>query len=93
MRSKKKAENIRDILDNCIELMLKGRSVEDCLKAYPEQARELESLLRISAATMQGASAIQPSSEFKGRVRSRLQSMLSDRAEQKRAKVPVWHRR
>ena len=93
MRSRKKAENIRDILDNCIELLLKGRSVEDCLNAYPKQARELESLLRISAATMQGASAIQPSSEFKGRVHSRLQDMFHTRAEQKRAKIPVWHRR
>ena len=93
MSSREKTGNIQDILDNCIERMLKGKTIEDCLKAYPEQARELEILLQISAATMQSTSAIQPASKFKDRVRSRLQGMLYARAEQKRAKIPIWHRR
>ena len=93
MRSRKKAQNIPDILNDCIERMLKGESIEDCLNAYSEQAGELEPLLQISAATMQSTSAIQPASEFKGRVRSRLQGMLHARLEQKRAKIPIWHRR
>ena len=93
MSSRKKTENISDILDNCLELMLKGESIEGCLKTYPEQARELEPLLEISAAIIQNASAIQPAPGVKDRVRSRLQGMLYARAEQKRAKVTFWRRR
>ncbi|MDY7018507.1 MAG: DUF5667 domain-containing protein [Chloroflexota bacterium] len=87
------AENVQNILNNCIERIFKGETIEDCLKAYPKQAHELEPLLRISSAVMQSSSAIQPTSEFKDRVRSQLQEMLYVKAEQKRAKVPIWHRR
>ena len=93
MRSRKKAENIPNILNNCLERVLKGESIEDCLKTYPERAPELEPLLQISAAIMQHSSAIQPACEFKERVRSRLQGMFYAKAEQKGAKVPIWHRR
>ena len=87
------AKNVQDILNNCVERMLKGESIEDCLKAYPQQAHELEPLLQISAAIMQNSSSIQPASEFKDRVRSRLQNILYAQAEQRRARVSIWHRR
>jgi hypothetical protein len=75
--------------------MFRGESVEDCLKAYPKQASELEPLLKTSFALMQMPSTIQPDSEFKAKVRSQLQGMLYDKLEKagKRAKVPVWRRK
>jgi len=86
-------KKVQDILDNCIERMLKGESIEDCLKTYPEQAHELEPLLRTSAGIRQNSLAIQPASELKQRVRTRLRGMLYAKTERKRAKVPIWHRR
>ena len=86
-------KKVQDILDNCIERMLKGESIEDCLKTYPEQAHELEPLLRTSAGIRQNSLAIQPASELKQRVRTRLQGMIYAKTERKRAKVPIWHRR
>ena len=87
------ARKIEDILNNCLERMFKGESVEDCLKDYPERASELEPLLKTGAALTQKSFAIQPAPEFKARVRSQLQGLLYARQEKKRKKIPIWHRR
>ena len=86
---------IEDILDNCLERMFKGESIEDCLKTYPKQASELEPLLKTSSALIQRSPAIQPDSEFKAEVHSQLQRMLYAKLEKagKKARVPVWHRK
>lgn len=88
------AWKLEDILDNCLERMFKGESIEDCLKTYPEQAPQLEPLLKTSFVVIQKYSAIQPSLEFKAKARSQLQGMLYAKlAKAERAKVPIWHRR
>ena len=87
-------QKIEDILDDCLERMFKGESLEDCLKAYPEQAPELEPLLKTSFVIRQKSAAIQPDHEFKTRVRSQLQGMLYARREkvERRAAIPIWRR-
>lgn len=86
---------IEDIFDNCLERIFKGESIEDCLKAYPKQAPELEPLLKTSLVFMQRSSAIQPAPEFKARVHSQLQAMLyaKQKKAERRARIPIWHRR
>jgi hypothetical protein len=87
---------IEDIFNNCLERMFKGESVEDCLGAYPEQAPELEPLLKTSFAIAQRSSAIQPTPEFKGRVHSQLQAMLyakQKEIEERGARIHFWHKR
>lgn len=86
---------IEDILDNCLERIFKSESIEDCLKAYPKQAPELEPLLKTSLVFMQRSSAIQPDPEFKARVHSQLQAMLyaKQKKAERRARIPIWHRR
>ena len=86
------AEKIEDIFNECLERMLRGESVEDCLKDYPWQASQLEPLLKTSLAFIQKSSAIRPAPEFKAKVHSQLQEMLYAKLE-KKAKVPIWHRR
>ena len=87
-------QKIEDILDNCLERMFKGESVEDCVKTYPEQALELEPLLKASFVVIQKSCAIQPSPEFKARGRSQLQGILYAKlAKAERARIPIWHRR
>lgn len=86
---------IEDIFDNCLESIFKGESIADCLKAYPEQAPELEPLLKTSLVFMQRSSAIQPAPEFKERVHSQLQAMLyaKQKKAERRARIPIWQRR
>jgi hypothetical protein len=84
-----------DILNDCLECMFEGGSIEDCLKTYPKQAPELEPLLKASFAVMQKSAAIQPDHRFKARTHSQLQEMLRARREkaERRAAVPIWRRR
>ncbi len=88
-------QKIEDIFNECLERLLKGESVEDCLKAFPEQASELEPLLKTSFVLTQKSAAIQATPEFKARVHSQLQEMLYVKREkaERRARVPFWHRR
>jgi len=84
-----------DIFNNCLERMLKGGSIEDCLKTYPEQAPELEPLLKTSSALAQRSSAIQANPDFKSRVHSQLQAMLHAKQkemEERGAKIHFWYK-
>lgn len=69
------AEEFGYILDDCIDRLLRGESLEQCLQRYPEQAAELEPLLRVALTTYQ-ASAVEPRPEFKVQARQQLSSVL-----------------
>jgi len=85
---------IEDILDNCLERLFKGESIEDCLRDYPWQASELEPLLKTSLVLLQKSAAIQPNPEFKAKVGFQLQGMLRAKREKagKKAMDPIWRR-
>lgn len=70
------ADRFDDILNECTEGLLRGESVEQCLQRYPEQAPELEPLLRVAAAAGKAFSAVEPRPEFKARARHEVQSRL-----------------
>ena len=87
------ADRFDDILNECTERLLRGESVEQCLQHYPEQAPELEPLLRVAAAAGKAASGVEPRPEFKARVRHEVQSQLRSRsrkAEPKRIPAFQW---
>jgi hypothetical protein len=82
-----------DILNECTERLLRGESVEQCLQRYPEQAPDLEPLLRVAAAARRASSAVEPRPEFKARVRHEVQSQLRSegrKAEPKRIPALRW---
>jgi hypothetical protein len=70
-------EKFDDILNECLDRIIRGEPVEDCLKSYPDYARELEPLLR-TASSAKIISTIQPKPEFKSRARSEFQAALRD---------------
>ncbi len=55
----KKGKRFDNVLNECLERLLKGETIEQCLQSYPEQAAELEPLLRTALAAKR-VSAIQP---------------------------------
>ena len=78
-----KAREFDNILEECLERILaRGETVEQCLASYPEQAAELELLLRTVEVTKK-ASAINPPSEFRERARYQFRAALQE-MEQKR---------
>ena len=44
-------ESFENILDDCLERLQAGESIESCLERYPKAADRLESLLRVAAYT------------------------------------------
>ncbi|MFQ5860869.1 MAG: DUF5667 domain-containing protein [Dehalococcoidia bacterium] len=69
------------ILDECLDRVLnRGEVVEDCLAHYPEQAQELEPLLRL-ALENQKAYAFVPHPEKKAAARERLLAAIAAREE------------
>jgi len=66
-----------NILDECLERMIKGETVEDCLAWHPEHAAELEPLLRTALETRE-AIAIGPRPEFRQRAGNEFQAAVRD---------------
>ncbi len=90
------AERFDDILNECIDRLLRGESLEQCLQRYPEQSAQLEPLLRVAAAASRAAS-VEPRPEFKAQLRYQIQSHLGARKQKAQSKrlsffgwVPRW---
>jgi hypothetical protein len=85
-------KEFHNILNECLERLLKGETVEQCLKSYPQQATELKPLLETALAAKR-ASAIKPRADFKARARYRFRSALSEAAPRPRPSIgwfPRW---
>ncbi|MEW6033400.1 MAG: DUF5667 domain-containing protein [Chloroflexota bacterium] len=74
---------IEQVLDECIDRLRRGESIERCLASHPEHAAELGPLLRMAAAVGR-ASAIEPRPEFKARLKYQALSALQSAGEKKR---------
>jgi hypothetical protein len=70
---------VDDILNECIERLAAGETVEQCLASYPDHAVELEPMLRTSAATMNVAATITYRPEAKQRSRYNFTAAVADR--------------
>ena len=80
-----------NLLNEYLDRILKGETVEQCLNRYPEQAQQLEPLLR-TALAMKAAQALKPSPEFKAQARFEFQSALQEMATMKKPKLSFsWH--
>jgi len=78
-----KTREFDNILEECLERILAGgETVEQCLASYPEQAAELEPLLRTAIAT-KNASAIKPPSEFRERAGYQFRAALQEMEQQR----------
>ncbi|MBM4461960.1 MAG: hypothetical protein FJ012_01315 [Chloroflexi bacterium] len=83
------AKEFEDILNECIDRLLQGESLEQCLQQYPEQAAELRPLLEVALAA-QHASAVEPRLEFKAEARYQMHSLLHAKERRRQPKqIPV----
>lgn len=86
------ADRFDDILNECTERLLRGESVEQCVQRHPQQAPELEPLLRVAVAARKASSAAEPRPEFKARVRHEVQSQIRSKGRKPEPKgVPALH--
>lgn len=81
-----------DILDICLDrILVKGDTIEQCLGSYPEEAVELEPLLRAALSAVEASSHIEPRPEFQRLAKHRLLSAIEETGK-KRAehRMPLW---
>lgn len=78
-----KNSEFENILDECLDRLASGETLEQCLQSYPEQAAQLEPLLQMAQAVVK-ASAILPRAEFKARARYEFRSALQAEATKRR---------
>jgi hypothetical protein len=83
-------DNINETLNQCLDRLLKGEPISQILADYPDQASELEPLLRIAVAT-QAFSRVQPRLDFKARARYEFMSAARElEAQPKRRSIFKW---
>ncbi len=61
-------DQFNEILNQCLERLLKGESINQILSEFPDQAQELQPLLRTASAA-RAFSEVQPRADFKARAR------------------------
>jgi hypothetical protein len=83
------ADNFDRILDECVDRINGGQSLEDCLADYPEYVKQLEPLLRAILQT-QGAYSFVPSASAKREARQRFNTALERLEQRHREKQPLW---
>ena len=83
-------EHLDTLLDRCIERMNGGESLESCLASYPDDAADLEPLLRAIVDIRDTCSAI-PVPSARSLARSRFNAALAARSSRSR-KLPSFGR-
>ena len=83
-----------NILNECLDRLAQGESLEGCLETYPDHADELAPVLRMAQATQQFAATVNPRPDFKAQALYRLtQSMAEGRHKRKTIRwLPVMAR-
>lgn len=77
-----KKNTFDNILDECLERLINGETIEACLADYPEHAAELEPLLR-TVMDARKAAAIEPRPEFRDRAGYDFQTAIRDMESEK----------
>lgn len=70
------SQRFEDILNICLDRIANGDSIDACLQSYPDQASNLEPLLRTALYTRETYSNIKAGTEFERVARFRFQSYL-----------------
>ena len=76
-----KEKELNKLLDECIDRMNRGESLEDCLASYPEHAEELRPLLMAASGLRDTCSSI-PGRKAKAEARRRFYTALVDKREE-----------
>jgi len=91
MKMEKKGKEFNNILDDCLERIISGEAIESCLSDYPENADELEPLLRTAFVTKESSSVL-PDPEFRERAGLQFQAAIGELAPVKSRGFFGWQR-
>ena len=61
------SQEFTEALNDCLDRLVKGEDIHDCLRRYPQQAGELEPLLHVALATINAAEEVRPDPQARDR--------------------------
>ncbi|UCH43024.1 MAG: DUF4382 domain-containing protein [Dehalococcoidales bacterium] len=85
------AKRFNEIIDECINRVNRGDSIEDCLADYPEHAGELEPMLKAMLVSQQVYEFV-PSPVVKDAHRQRFNAALAEQRRRREAEQPLYRR-
>ncbi len=85
----KRPESNEEILNECLEAILRGEPIDSCLERYPQQAQELRPLLKTMTAA-RDACRIAPRPEFRARARYEYNSAVTDACTKRASRGFRW---
>ena len=87
------SQELSEALNDCLDRLIQGESIQECLSLYPRHAQELEPLLQVALATMRVADSARPSPAAKARNFERLtQAVAESGTERQRKSAWGWPR-
>ena len=86
-------QELSDALNDCLDRLIQGESIQECLRQYPQHAHELEPLLQVAYATMRAADTVRPNPAAKAKNFQRFAQAVAE-AETARQRKPArgWSR-
>ena len=75
----KRSKEFENILNNCLERLVSGQTVEQCLERYPEHSADLRPLLETTQ-DINRVSTFQPRPEFREQARHQFQAALREKS-------------
>ena len=79
-----------EALNDCVERITNGESVQACLNRYPDYAEELRPLLDVSVSTIRAAESVQPDPTARQRNFQRFSQAVSEAGRRERERTPWW---
>ena len=61
------SQQFNDALNDCLDRLVRGEDINECLRRYPDRADELEPLLYVAQATIRAAESAKPDPDAKAR--------------------------
>ena len=61
------SQEFSEALNDCLDRLVKGEDIHECLRRYPQQAGELEPLLHVALATINAAEEVKPDPQARAR--------------------------
>ena len=82
-------QELSEALNDCLDRLIQGESIQDCLSLYPQHSHELEPLLQVAFATMRAADTVRPSPAAKAQNFQRFTQAAAEGGTDRRRK-PAW---
>ena len=74
------SQEFSEALNDCLDRLVKGEDIHECLRRHPNQAGELEPLLHVALATINAAEEVRPDPQARARNFARFSEAVQQRS-------------